>query len=117
MRIDRAFVSRARLRELAAFSSSNFLVHVAQKDALFAHADGQLLAREDANQNGFAQAIYRAQWEEALKHRAAYELAQKTARLGRGPLADAALRPWTRSRELPEVPAQSFRDWWREHRA
>ena len=23
------------------------------------------------------------------------------------------LRPWTRSRELPEVPAQTFRDWWR----
>ena len=53
----------------------------------------------------------------AFSSRRAYELAQKTARLGRGPLADAALRPWTRSRELPAVPAQSFRDWWREHRA
>ncbi len=31
LRIRRRFVSRARLRELAAFSSSNFLVHVAQK--------------------------------------------------------------------------------------
>jgi O-antigen/teichoic acid export membrane protein len=31
LRISRAHVSRARLRELAAFSSSNFLVHVAQK--------------------------------------------------------------------------------------
>jgi L-lactate dehydrogenase complex protein LldF len=46
--------------------------------------------------------------------RRAYEAAQRLAKLGRGPLADAALRPWTRSRELPEVPSQTFRDWWRE---
>jgi L-lactate dehydrogenase complex protein LldF len=45
--------------------------------------------------------------------RRAYEAAQRAARLGRGPLAGAALRPWTRSRELPEVPSQSFREWWR----
>ncbi|HSS59290.1 MAG TPA: lactate utilization protein B [Solirubrobacteraceae bacterium] len=45
--------------------------------------------------------------------RRAYEAAQRAAKLGRGPLAGAALRPWTRSRELPEVPGQSFRDWWR----
>jgi O-antigen/teichoic acid export membrane protein len=31
LRIARRYVSRARLRELAAFSSSNFLVHIAQK--------------------------------------------------------------------------------------
>jgi O-antigen/teichoic acid export membrane protein len=31
LRIARSFVTRTRLRELAAFSSSNFLVHVAQK--------------------------------------------------------------------------------------
>jgi O-antigen/teichoic acid export membrane protein len=31
LRVGRSLVSRARLRELAAFSSSNFLVHVAQK--------------------------------------------------------------------------------------
>jgi L-lactate dehydrogenase complex protein LldF len=48
--------------------------------------------------------------------RRAYEAAQRTAKLGRGPLAGAALRPWTRSRELPEVPEQTFRDWWREQR-
>jgi L-lactate dehydrogenase complex protein LldF len=46
--------------------------------------------------------------------RAGYERAQRLARLGRGPLAEFALRPWTRSRELPEVPPQSFREWWRE---
>jgi L-lactate dehydrogenase complex protein LldF len=49
--------------------------------------------------------------------RRAYEAAQRTARLGRGPLAGAALRPWTRSRELPEPPSQTFREWWRERGA
>jgi L-lactate dehydrogenase complex protein LldF len=49
--------------------------------------------------------------------RRTYEAAQRMAKLGRGPLANAALRPWTRSRELPAVPEQTFRDWWREHRA
>jgi L-lactate dehydrogenase complex protein LldF len=45
--------------------------------------------------------------------RRAYERAQRLARLGRGPLARLALRSWTRARELPEVPEQSFREWWR----
>jgi L-lactate dehydrogenase complex protein LldF len=49
--------------------------------------------------------------------RRAYEAAQRAAQLGRGPLAGAALRPWTRSRELPAVPSQSFREWWRDGRA
>jgi L-lactate dehydrogenase complex protein LldF len=53
--------------------------------------------------------------------RRTYEAAQRAARLGRGPLADAVLAPWTRSRELPEPPSQTFRDWWRSrpqpHRA
>jgi L-lactate dehydrogenase complex protein LldF len=48
--------------------------------------------------------------------RRTYEAAQRMAKLGRGPLAGAALRPWTRSRELPTVPDQTFRDWWREQR-
>jgi L-lactate dehydrogenase complex protein LldF len=45
--------------------------------------------------------------------RRAYERAQRLARLGHGPLARLAMRSWTRARELPEVPDQSFRDWWR----
>jgi L-lactate dehydrogenase complex protein LldF len=45
--------------------------------------------------------------------RRGYERAQRLARLGRGPLARLALRKWTRARELPEVPDQSFREWWR----
>jgi L-lactate dehydrogenase complex protein LldF len=49
--------------------------------------------------------------------RRAYEAAQRMAKLGRGPLASAALRPWTRSRELPAVPDETFREWWRERGA
>ncbi len=44
-----------------------------------------------------------------------YEAAQRLARLGRSPLArlPGPLSRWTATRELPEVPRQSFRDWWR----
>jgi L-lactate dehydrogenase complex protein LldF len=45
--------------------------------------------------------------------RRGYERAQRLARLGRGPLARLPARAWTATRELPEVPAQSFREWWR----
>jgi L-lactate dehydrogenase complex protein LldF len=50
-----------------------------------------------------------------------YEVAQKLARLQRGPLtrlgANApGMGGWTKVRELPDVPEQSFRDWWRERR-
>jgi L-lactate dehydrogenase complex protein LldF len=46
-----------------------------------------------------------------------YELAQRLARLGRGPLAKLPVGPlsgWTAMRDLPEVPDQTFREWWRE---
>jgi L-lactate dehydrogenase complex protein LldF len=46
-----------------------------------------------------------------------YERAQRLARIGRGPLArlrGGPLSAWTDTRDLPEVPRQSFRDWWRE---
>ena len=48
-----------------------------------------------------------------------YETAQKLARAGRGPLAKLGgsapgAGAWTAMRELPEVPPQSFRQWWRE---
>jgi L-lactate dehydrogenase complex protein LldF len=46
-----------------------------------------------------------------------YEAAQRLARLGNGPLARMPFGPlaaWRQVRELPEVPKQSFRDWWRE---
>jgi L-lactate dehydrogenase complex protein LldF len=46
-----------------------------------------------------------------------YERAQKLTRLGRGPLAKAALPGWTAMRELPDPPKQTFREWWRERGA
>jgi L-lactate dehydrogenase complex protein LldF len=48
--------------------------------------------------------------------RARYERAQRLARLGRGPVAKlrgGPLSAWTDTRDLPAIPAQSFRDWWR----
>jgi L-lactate dehydrogenase complex protein LldF len=46
--------------------------------------------------------------------RRGYERAQRLARAGRGPL-NAPVGPlagWTAMRDLPDVPHQSFRDWW-----
>ena len=54
---------------------------------------------------------------QAFATRRRYEAAQRLARLGNGPLARMPFGPlalWREARELPEVPKQSFRDWWRE---
>ncbi|MGI8715678.1 MAG: LutB/LldF family L-lactate oxidation iron-sulfur protein [Solirubrobacteraceae bacterium] len=57
---------------------------------------------------------------QAFRTRGRYEAAQRLARLGRGPLGKLAALPrgpmqsWTSARDLPEIPAQSFRDWWRQ---
>jgi L-lactate dehydrogenase complex protein LldF len=50
----------------------------------------------------------------AFRSRAAYERAQRLARVGNGPIAHlpGPLSGWTAMRELPEVPRQSFREWW-----
>jgi L-lactate dehydrogenase complex protein LldF len=50
----------------------------------------------------------------ALRSRRRFEAAQRLARLGRGPLANAALHRWTAMRDLPEPPGQTFREWWSE---
>jgi L-lactate dehydrogenase complex protein LldF len=46
-----------------------------------------------------------------------YEAAQRLARAGRGPLAKLGTAgpaaAWTAMRDLPEVPAEPFRAWWR----
>src|SRR3954454_649103 len=44
-----------------------------------------------------------------------YEGAQRLSKLGRGPWGGRApgLKGWTEMRELPEVPRQTFRQWWR----
>ena len=53
--------------------------------------------------------------------RRSYEAAQRALRLGRAPLRmrglaaalPGPLRAWTRARDLPPIPEQTFRDWWR----
>jgi L-lactate dehydrogenase complex protein LldF len=52
----------------------------------------------------------------AFGSRRRYEAAQRLARLGRGPLASAALPGWTKMRDLPVPPKQTFRDWWKHER-
>jgi L-lactate dehydrogenase complex protein LldF len=49
-----------------------------------------------------------------FQSRRRYERAQRMARLGNGPLAKlpGPLSGWTEMRELPQVPEQTFRDWW-----
>jgi L-lactate dehydrogenase complex protein LldF len=55
-------------------------------------------------------------------NRRLYEAAQRAGRLTQWPLVrDGAIRRlpgplsgWTSARDLPAVPPQSFRDWWRE---
>jgi L-lactate dehydrogenase complex protein LldG len=56
-----------------------------------------------------------------FEHPRLLERAYRLARLGQGPLVtDGAIAfvpgmsAWTRTRDLPAIPAQSFRDWWRE---
>jgi L-lactate dehydrogenase complex protein LldF len=52
----------------------------------------------------------------AFSTRRRYEAAQRLARLGRGPLRRLPVGPlagWTATRELPEVPERTFREWWR----
>ena len=52
-----------------------------------------------------------------FRSRRRYERAQRLARRGQGPLARLPMGPlarWSETRDLPEVPAQSFRQWWRE---
>ena len=52
----------------------------------------------------------------AFGSRRRYEAAQRLSKLGRGPLAAAALPGWTKMRDLPEPPQETFRDWWRRER-
>jgi L-lactate dehydrogenase complex protein LldF len=52
--------------------------------------------------------------------RASYERLQRLARRGRGlpglARVPGPLRAWAEARELPEFPAETFRDWWRRER-
>jgi L-lactate dehydrogenase complex protein LldF len=91
--------------------------------SLLVHLRGRVI-REQGGPRGEGTAM------EALArvfaHRRRYEAAQKLARVGARPLSHngrierrlpGPLKGWTAVRDLPVPPEQSFRDWWREHRA
>jgi L-lactate dehydrogenase complex protein LldF len=79
--------------------------------SILVHLRGRVVRETKAE--GFSERAAMGAMARVFASRRTYEAAQRMAKLGRGPLAGAALRPWTRSRELPVVPDQTFRDWWR----
>jgi L-lactate dehydrogenase complex protein LldF len=79
--------------------------------SILVHLRGRVVRETKAE--GFGERAAMGAMARVFASRRTYEAAQRMAKLGRGPLASAALRPWTRSRELPAVPDQTFRDWWR----
>ena len=68
-------------------------------------------------------AVMRAMYR-AFSSRRAYERAQRAARLGARPLGRRGrierlpwpLSGWTSTRDMPEPPAETFRDWWQRER-
>jgi len=55
-------------------------------------------------------------WLWAMQSEKRYVVAGKLARLAmRLGWAASLAKPWTRGRELPEPPAESFREWWQHH--
>jgi L-lactate dehydrogenase complex protein LldF len=78
------------------------------------HLRGRIVREEKAQLDGEGLTMRLASRTFASQGR--YERAQRLARAGNGPLARLPFGPvrrWTDMRELPDVPAQSFRDWWR----
>ncbi len=74
------------------------------------HLRGRVV--EEKRLDGEQAAMRAAAWVFADRKR--FERAQKLARAGGGALARApGLGPWTDTRELPRVPKQTFREWWR----
>jgi L-lactate dehydrogenase complex protein LldF len=63
--------------------------------------DGERLSSEQAAMRAMAR---------AFSSRRSYERAQRLARAGR---RLRRLPGWSATRDLPPVPEQSFRDWWR----
>jgi len=79
------------------------------------HLRGRVVREVEGKGRG-EQAVMRAV-ARVFGSRRRYETAQKLARLGRGPLGRLrggapGLGAWAQARDLPEIPAQSFREWW-----
>jgi L-lactate dehydrogenase complex protein LldF len=80
--------------------------------SLLVHLRGRVVREEKSSLSPEALAMKTAA--SLFSSRARYERAQRLARLGRGPIARAALPGWTAMRDLPDPPRQTFREWWRE---
>jgi L-lactate dehydrogenase complex protein LldF len=75
------------------------------------HVSGKL-SRENLGMKAMVR-VFQSEWLLRKAHR--------LARLGQGPFLDdnvvssmPGLSAWTRGRDLPAIPKQSFREWWRE---
>ncbi len=77
------------------------------------HLRGRVV-REEKSKLG-AEALAMQAVGRAFASQTGYERAQRLAQAGRGPLGGRApgLKGWTEMRELPDVPRETFRDWWR----
>jgi L-lactate dehydrogenase complex protein LldF len=82
--------------------------------SLLVHLRGRVIREQKSRLS--PEALAMAAVASAFGSQARYERAQKLARLGRGPIAKAALPGWSAMRELPEPPRQTFREWWRARR-
>ena len=83
------------------------------------HLRGEVVERKGTD----AEALAMRALARVFGDRKRYERAQTLARAGRSPLGrglakrlPGPLAAWTSSRELPEVPEQTFREWWRDNR-
>jgi L-lactate dehydrogenase complex protein LldF len=82
------------------------------------HLRGEVVGRRRRTS---AEAISMRALARVFASRRAYEAAQRAGRLARSPLLSGGrlerlpgpLAPWTAARDLPAVPEQSFREWWR----
>ena len=79
--------------------------------SLLVHLRGRVIREQRSKLSPEALAMRTAA--SVFSSRRRYERAQKLARLGRGPIAKAALPGWTAMRELPDPPKETFREWWR----
>jgi L-lactate dehydrogenase complex protein LldF len=80
--------------------------------SLLVHLRGRVVREEKSSLSPEALAMKTVAG--VFSSRPRYERAQKLARLGRGPIAKAALPGWSAMRELPDPPRETFREWWRE---
>jgi iron-sulfur cluster protein len=88
---------------------------------LLVHLRGRVVDTEPAwkPEKAAMKGLYRA-----FASRRSFEAAQRAARLGSRPLARRGRIPrlpwplsaWTETRDLPEPPAETFREWWRRER-